>query len=460
MSRKNVARTATALLLGLAVASVRVEGQYGDMDFEGMMDGYDDYFGDMMGMGDMMPGMGGMFGGMGGGMGYGGYGYGDPEPSHTDLADMAEVEKFMTADPLTPCVIGFYNEDTDGADVMNYRTAAQRMSQTGVRFGLATEDDILEGLKYKSGRVMAYPAKRFLEDGDRPKQRYPGSGALDPESLQIWVVKVVTPLVGLFTWENGGLYQEVGLPELTAYTKVDLEEDGEHFDAVAATLRKVASANLPEKKLSYVVANKEDVASLASRFQFPEPEGEEAPQAVAVGIRSENKFYRMDGKFDEKTVAEFVDAYLKGSLKPTHVEALEEGMESAGAGDEIDDEDSDVVVLTPDNFDEVVRAEGTDVMLEFYAPWCGHCKSLKPVYNEVADEVSDMPSVVVAKMDADAHTPPAEFEVQSFPTLLFLKAGDKANPIPYDGPRDKEAMVAFIRENATPPAASAGSTEL
>lgn len=49
---------------------------------------------------------------------------------------------------------------------------------------------------------------------------FTGSGALDPESLQIWVVKVVTPLVGLFTWENGGLYQEIGLPELTAYTKV------------------------------------------------------------------------------------------------------------------------------------------------------------------------------------------------------------------------------------------------
>lgn len=45
--------------------------------------------------------------------------------------------------------------------------------------------------------------------------------------------------------------------------------------------------------------------------------------------------------------------------------------------------------MTPDNFDEVVRAEGTDVMLEFYAPWCGHCKSLKPVYNEVADEVRE-----------------------------------------------------------------------
>ena len=44
--------------------------------------------------------------------------------------------------------------------------------------------------------------------------------------------------------------------------------------------------------------------------------------------------------------------------------------------------------LTPDNFDAVVKEEGKDVMLEFYAPWCGHCKQLKPVYAEVASEVS------------------------------------------------------------------------
>lgn len=47
-----------------------------------------------------------------------------------------------------------------------------------------------------------------------------GSGPLDPEALQIWVTKAVTPLVGLFTWENGARYQEIGLPELTAFTKV------------------------------------------------------------------------------------------------------------------------------------------------------------------------------------------------------------------------------------------------
>lgn len=44
--------------------------------------------------------------------------------------------------------------------------------------------------------------------------------------------------------------------------------------------------------------------------------------------------------------------------------------------------------VTPSNFDEVVMAEGKDVMIEFYAPWCGHCQHLRPVYREVAEAVS------------------------------------------------------------------------
>ncbi|CAN0036636.1 unnamed protein product [Pylaiella littoralis] len=464
MPGRIVARAAV-LLLGLAVASiVRVEGQLDGMDFDGYGDmyggGYGDMYGGMGGMGDMMPGLAGMMGGMGGmgGMGYGGYGYGDQGPSHTDLTDMDDVEKFMAADPQSPCVIGFFDEETENDDIMNFRTAAQRMSMFGVRFGLATEDDVRQALKYKTGRVMAYPAKRFMAEGDRAKLRYPGSnGALDPESLQIWVLKSVTPLVGLFTWENGARYQEIGLPELAAYTKVDLEEKGDEFDKIATTLRAVASARLPQKELSYVIANAGDMVTLMSMFKFPDDAKSPEDGGVFVGIRKENEFYRMDGEFDEKTVADFADAYAKGLLKPVHVEEMEDdGDEDVGnGGGESDIDESNVVVLTPDNFEEVVKGEGKDVMLEFYAPWCGHCTSLKPIYAEVAAEVSGMSSVVVAKMDADAHTPPEEFKLESYPTLMFLKAGDKSNPIPYVGARDRESIVAFIRENATPSAPSA-----
>ena len=44
-------------------------------------------------------------------------------------------------------------------------------------------------------------------------------------------------------------------------------------------------------------------------------------------------------------------------------------------------------VVVAQNFDEIVNDESKDVLIEFYAPWCGHCKSLAPKYEEVAEKV-------------------------------------------------------------------------
>ncbi len=41
-----------------------------------------------------------------------------------------------------------------------------------------------------------------------------------------------------------------------------------------------------------------------------------------------------------------------------------------------------------------------DVLVEYYAPWCGHCKSLAPIYDEVAKKLSNNPNIIIAKMDS------------------------------------------------------------
>ncbi|KAK2443901.1 putative protein disulfide-isomerase A6 [Trifolium repens] len=97
---------------------------------------------------------------------------------------------------------------------------------------------------------------------------------------------------------------------------------------------------------------------------------------------------------------------------------------------------SHVVVLTPETFNEVVLDETKDVLVEFYAPWCGHCESLAPIYEKVSAAFKSEDEVVIANLDADKYRDLAEkYEVSGFPTLKFSPKGNKAGE-DYGGGRD------------------------
>lgn len=82
-----------------------------------------------------------------------------------------------------------------------------------------------------------------------------------------------------------------------------------------------------------------------------------------------------------------------------------------------------------------------DVLLEFYAPWCGACKGLEPTYKKLAKQLAKTnPDVVVAKFDATANDVHPGFKVDGFPTLYFVRAGEKENPIPYSGERSLKLL--------------------
>jgi protein disulfide isomerase family A protein 3 len=106
------------------------------------------------------------------------------------------------------------------------------------------------------------------------------------------------------------------------------------------------------------------------------------------------------------------------------------------------------VTLTDSNFQTEVEDSTADVMLEFYAPWCGHCKALKPEYSALARDFSSDSGVKIAAMDATAHTPPAKFEVGGYPTLFWYPADTKKH-VAYDGPREQAAMREWIEGHRT-----------
>jgi len=108
---------------------------------------------------------------------------------------------------------------------------------------------------------------------------------------------------------------------------------------------------------------------------------------------------------------------------------------------------SSVVELTPDNFDTVVNGD-KNVFVEFFAPWCGHCKNLAPVWDEFSESMKKEDHVVIAKVDADAHKDlGSRFGVSGFPTLkLFKKGGDVHAPMDFNGGRELEDLITFVND--------------
>lgn len=108
---------------------------------------------------------------------------------------------------------------------------------------------------------------------------------------------------------------------------------------------------------------------------------------------------------------------------------------------------SAVVDLIPSNFDKVVLKSGKPTLVEFFAPWCGHCKNLAPVYEELAQAFAHASDkVTIAKLDADEHRSIGKkYGVQGFPTIKFFD-GKSDTPIEYSGGRDLESLSAFVTE--------------
>lgn len=97
--------------------------------------------------------------------------------------------------------------------------------------------------------------------------------------------------------------------------------------------------------------------------------------------------------------------------------------------------------LTKDTFDSAINA-GKPVLVDFWAPWCGPCKAIAPVLEELANDLGDQASI--CKVDVDSNQELAiKFQVTSIPTLLLFKGGELVDRI--SGLQSKSDLEAKLR---------------
>jgi len=137
-------------------------------------------------------------------------------------------------------------------------------------------------------------------------------------------------------------------------------------------------------------------------------------------------------EFDGGRDAESISAWINGKI---------------GSNVRIKKAPTSVVVLNSKNFDKVVLDSSKDVLVEFYAPWCGHCKSLAPKYDELSAVYAGEENIVIAKIDCDAEASACQkYSVSGYPTLKWFGKENKKEPLPYESGREVDAFVTFIND--------------
>jgi len=256
------------------------------------------------------------------------------------------------------------------------------------------------------------------------------SGDVNKEDVVKFVQSSSIPLVPVFSQETAPKIFGTGAASHFLYFNDASDET--HADLLAIVTQ--VAADFRGKTLFVFVPSSEE--RVMSFFDFKKSD---VPKGILVALGDgDMKKYGFDKDLTADNIRAHVSAFHSGALTPT-LKSEEAPADNSGP----------VKVVVGTTFQEIVLDIEKDVLLEFYAPWCGHCKSLTPVYEKLGSAFADTESIVIAKIDATANDVdhPA-VHVQGFPTIIFFAAGNKDAPVVYEGERDFESLKAFVQENA------------
>jgi len=287
-----------------------------------------------------------------------------------------------------------------------------------------------------SDLAKKYGGDLVVFNSDSVKDAKPFSGKLSKEAITEFVNTNSFPVFGDLNAGTYMRYIESKVPMLYAFVTED-----SHRDLVKDALTPHIDSLNGKANIVFLDANVfgRHAQNLNLREEFP---------AMVVHDINDNKKYLhdQDVDFSAKSIDSFVKKFLKGAIEPfLRSEPVPETQEEP------------VYVLVGNEYDKIVLDDKKDVLVEYYAPWCGHCKNLAPKYTELAELFEDNDNVVIAKLDHTQNDVPAD--ISGYPTLILYPAGKKDEPLEYSGSRTVEDLAQFIKDNGNAKVAKAAKKD-
>jgi protein disulfide-isomerase A1 len=337
------------------------------------------------------------------------------EPSVHVLA-ASEVESFLETHPLTTVA---YLENDQDERFEAFRTLANQKRHT-LSF-VAVIGAAQEGAEHQPPTIV------LRRNFDEPKITY--TGEFTAPAIGSWVSRNLLPILGEINGETFNGYVATELP--IGYLFVDPNAAG------TTDFLKAVEAKLAPFRGDFVVGwiNNNKYAQQAERLGLS---GRIPSLAIDNPVEGARYVFPDDTEVTAEALSDWFAQYKSGALK-AHIKS-EPIPES---------NDTPVKVVVAHTFKDIIEDDTKDVLVEFYAPWCGHCKKLAPIYDELGSLYSQIPSVVVAKIDATANDVPPKLNIRGFPTILLFKAGQKDVPVEYQGARTLDDMAKFIHTHAS-----------
>ena len=338
-------------------------------------------------------------------------------PATTPLKTVEEVEKFKGDNEV---VVIYFGEDKTQLEAFE---KVARASEE-IQFGVSNEKEVLDKYQVKAGSVTLF--KKFDEGRNDLTEN------ITEEKINEFINAHSTPLVMKFDDKAAQLIFGKNQPALVLYRDKNSEKTAE--------LDKIMTEYAPEitGKLQVVITDIKE--GLESRLaEYIGVKAEDLPTVRIHDTRVDLKKYNLVGDITKENIQKFVKDWEDGKLKPT--------LKSQEIPEK---QDKPVYTIVGKSFEDVVINSDKDVLVKFYAPWCGHCKALAPEYEKVAKELAGNKNLLIAEIDATENEV-EQVHITGFPTIKFWPAGKKDKPIDYNGERKSEDFIKFLKEKATHP---------